>query len=290
MAALTGGEPPVQGAAAIVLARAPGTIGLPALGRALDSSCPLQLRQYALLGLAERRIDVADTAARAILDSPPGRAGRMAPFAALAIGLGGFPDGGEYLLGTLRDREGFGREVRCAAALGVGLSGRREAGAPLDKALGKERDPFVRAYGAIAAAMLGTRGARATAEELLVKSDLPEVRRHAATALRILAPAQSSEKLVTGLEYTYYVNREVALALARAAPGRAAKELMDRLKAEGAESRRFAVHTLGTLLDRSSPARLRRLVSRMNVLCGAPVLSGLIYADNEYLYRLVGRF
>ena len=53
---------------------------------------------------------------------------------------------------------------------------------------------------------------------------------------------------------------------------------------------RFAAHTIGVLLDPEPQGRLTLLLSRMNLLCGAPVVKACLFVENEYLCRLVRNF
>jgi HEAT repeat protein len=287
--AVEGGPPQVRAAAAMVLADAPGTAGLPALRRILEERGPLPLRQQALLGLAERRDSAAVEEARRILESPPERNGLMGPVAALALGLCRDPDQAALLIMTVRDKEA-GRRTRAAAALALGVGGYREAAKELAKAVDGTRIPRLLGWGMIADAMLGGRSAKPLAKRILSESDLPGPRRDAVMTLRILADPETADLLVKELTDSYYVNREAALALAVAAPERAARELSAKLRDPNVFAGRFAAHSIGLLLDPDPDGRLAHLLARTNLLCGAPVLKACLFVENEYLCRLVRNF
>jgi HEAT repeat protein len=282
-------EPHVQGAAAMVLATAPGTAGVPALRRGLGPGNPLQLRQYALLGLAERKDPAAIELAAKVLASPPERDGLVGPFAAIALGLASDRARTELLLSIVKDRE-VATRTRAGAALALGILGDRRAVSTLESLLEDEKDPAVVGRLLLADALLGGRKAPEYAKSILAKSDLPGPRRDAVTALGILAVPDTAEQLVGLLADSYHVNREAALALARVDPKRAANELLRRLGDPNVNAGRHAAFALGALLDRHRPGRLTVLVARSNLLCGAPVVKACLHIENEYLYSLVWNF
>ncbi|MHC4469439.1 MAG: HEAT repeat domain-containing protein [Planctomycetota bacterium] len=287
--AATRGEPHTQGAAAMVLAAAPGTAGLPTLRKALASGNPLQLRQYALLGLAERGDPPAIEEARRLLASPAERNGLLGPFAAIALGLTRDAAHADTLLALLGERDVV-PETRSAAALALGILRVRKTIPALEKLLEDEKHPKVAGRALLADALLGGGRAKTLALEVLEDCELPGPRRDAVTALGILAAPETAEILVKELEDSYHVNREAALALARVDPKRAATELTRRLGDPNVNAGRHAAFALGALLDRHPPGRLTPLVSRVNLLCGAPVVKACLYLENEYLYSLVWNF
>ena len=287
--ALEGGHPQVRTAAAMVLAVAPGTAGLPALRRILEEHGPLPLRQQALLGLAERGDLAGIEEACRILKVPPERDGLMGPMAALALGLCRDPAHAALLVKVIKD-PGASRETRSAAALAMGVGGYREGVKALEKVIGSTRKPRLLGWGIIADALLGGKAAKPLACRILEDSDLPGPRRDAVMTLRILADPDTAPMLVKELTDSYYVNREAALALAAADPELAARELSTKLRDENIFAGRFAAHTIGVLLDPEPEGRLVLLLSRMNLLCGAPVMKACLFVENEYLCRLVRNF
>jgi HEAT repeat protein len=278
------GEEKARAAAAIALAAAPGTAGVPALRRAVVEGNPFPVREHALLGLAERGDPSATEEAVRILDSPVEGEGPLAPFAVIALGLTRDAAHAGRLLGVLEDGERE-PELRAAAALALGLLGDRKSGKALDAAIAGTKHPFVAGWGAIACALLGTPGAKGYALKIISESELPEPRRDAVTALRILAPADAADVLANELADSYYVNLEAALALARVDAKRAATELTKRLSDPGIFTRRYAARALGVLLDRDPPGPLTELIGQSNLLSGSPVLLISVFMDNEYLFR-----
>jgi len=287
--ALESGSPQVQTAAAMVLASAPGTAGLPALRRTLEERGPLPLRQQALLGLAERGDAVGVKEAARILKAAPERDGLMGPIAALSLGLTRDATHSGLLVTVIEDSTAS-RETRAAAALALGLGGYTEATPALERVIGSTRIPRLVGWGIIADALLGGKIAKSMACRILEESDLPGPRRDAVMALRIVAAPDTVEILVKELGDSYYVNRQAALALAAADPQRAARELSAKLRDENVFAGRFAAHILGVLLDPLPSDRLTALLARMNLLCGAPVMKACLYVENEYLCRLVRNF
>jgi len=287
--AVDGGDPLIATSAALALARAKGTVGRPALHRALGPGAALSVRQQVLIGLAARADPKAIATATAILASPAGREGLMGPFAALALGLTREEEHAETLLGLVADGEAPA-ELRAAAALALGLSARRSAGPGLAKILASESRATVIGPGVIALALLGNEAGTRLAKKILSDSDLPEPRRDAVIALLILKPEGVADLLVTELADSYHVNRVAALALARVDARRAAAELMKKLADPNLFARRFAAHSLGVLLARRRPGAFTELAGGMNLLSGAPVLKASLYLENEYLYQLVRNF
>ena len=283
------GEPHVRGAAAIILSTAPGTAGLPALRKALATGNPAQLRQYALLGLAERKDPSAIELAEKVLASPPERDGLLGPFAAIALGLAADPKRRDTLLGILTDRD-VAPETRAAAALALGILGDRKAIHRLEKTLDAEKHAAVAGRILLADALLGGRKALDFAKKVLEESQNPGTRRDAVTALGILAVPDTAEILVGEFADSYHVNREAALALARVDPKRAAAELTRRLGDGNVNAGRQAGFALGALLDRHRPGRITILIAQANLLSGAPVLKVCLHLENEYLYSLVWNF
>lgn len=287
--ALEGGPVEVRTAAAMVLAGAPGTAGLPGLRRVLESRGPLPLRQQALLGLAERPDPAGIAEACRILRVAPERDGLMGPIAALALGLCRDPAHAALLVAVIED-SGASKETRAAAALALGVGGYTGATKALEQAIESTQIPRLLGWGMIADALLGGTAAKKHACHILEDSDLPGPRRDAVMTLRILSSPDTVEMLVEELTDSYYVNREAALALAATDPERAARELSAKLRDDNVFAGRFAAHTIGVLLDPEPEGRFVLMLSRTNLLCGAPVLKACLFVENEYLSRLIRNF
>jgi len=281
----------VGAAAALALGRTETDAGTAEL-RDRISEGPTRRACSVLLALAERGDgEGLETAVAAVMGSGPDRASRLGPFAALALGVAGRA---ARLVPILADRDER-TALRSAAALGLAAGAarpaedtdREEVRRKLKHAISTETDEAVLGPALIAAARWGVERTAGVAARTLAGEGPPEVRRDAVTALGVVTAPDTADLLAERLADAYHVNREAAWALARTNPERAARELTERLTADGAHARRYAADRLGRLLAPGRPGPLAELVARMDLFTGSPLVRFLLHAESEYLHELL---
>lgn len=178
----------------------------------------------------------------------------------------------ELIAATLADpREPV--EVRCAAAVGLGLAGRTAALRPINTAAETltDRDEMLIGYILLARGMLGDRNIVPIAQRFLAlerdKTDMPGIlaRRAAVLGLGLCSADEAVPVLTEAWHLNHYVNREVVLALSLC-EARGVARLVSRYARESndPEERAFMAMVLGELLATQRPDRLAGFINASN--------------------------
>lgn len=207
-------------------------------------------------------------------------------YAALALGLyarpvrtpQGLQDRPEYdnVCRALAERLADGNEtmeVRSAAALALGLTGRSENLRLLQPASGtiQPQEEVLAGYVLLARGMLGDKNILSPAKRFLaVANDRLDTsgmlaRRAAVLGLGVLGNEQGIPTLIDAWWLSYYVNREVPLAFSLCEAHAVTPALIAMVKnSKNGEEQAYAARCLGELLARARPRRLSRLIAGSN--------------------------
>jgi HEAT repeat protein len=185
-------------------------------------------------------------------------------------------------------------EVRTACAMGLGLTGRTENLRYLQKASDTVRttDDLLGGYVLLARAMLGDRNILPLAKRYLdvarEKKDTGGIlaRRAAVLGLAMLDSQDAIPTLLEAWHLTYYVNREVAVALGLLAAYNVTDPLARLLESSpNALEQAFAARCLGELFLEERPYRLRWLLNGNNYTLKNVRMLPFQSTANEFLYE-----
>jgi HEAT repeat protein len=239
-------DAPTRHFAAISLGRIGGPLAQQALEQAL-ARAPDDMRPWIVLalGLCERSEATGTVAPRLIeLCTHEGNSSTLGALL-VALGLTRSSDGIPVLVQHLETRS---NEVAGAAAMGLGLSGRREAAAPLRAALTSSSDPEVLRQAAMALGILGDVGAQKDLLELMRTTRDPYVAAFAATGVAFLGDSDAVGPLL---------------------------ELIRRSGPNGLTTI-YAVTALGQLFDTERRPALSRLAASDNYLARTTAVDDLL--------------
>ena len=187
-------DAPTRHFAAVSLGRIGGLRSQQALERALEEASG-DMRPWIVLGLGlcERSEPTGTVAPRlmALLDSES----NASTLAALHVALG-LTRSSEAVPVLVRSLESQSSTVAGAAAMGLGLSGRKEAVAPLRAALGASSDPEVLRQTALALGILGDAGSQSDLLELMRTTNDPYVASFAAIGVAFLGDSDAAGPLL----------------------------------------------------------------------------------------------
>ena len=165
------------------------------------------------------------------------------------------------------------QEVRCAAAVGLGLAGRTAALRPLHHVVEQltERDEMLIGYTLLARGMLGDRNIVPIARRFLArerdKVDMSGIlaRRAAVLGLGLCGADEAVPVLTEAWHLNHYVNREVILALSLC-EAQGVGRLVTRYARESKDpqERAFMAMVLGELLTTRRPDRLAGFINASN--------------------------
>jgi len=239
-------DAPTRHFAAISLGRIGGPLAQQALEQAL-ARAPDDMRPWIVLalGLCERSEATGTVAPRLIeLCTHEGNSSTLGALL-VALGLTRSSDGIPVLVQHLETRS---NEVAGAAAMGLGLSGRKEAAAPLRAALTSSSDPEVLRQAAMALGILGDVGAQKDLLELMRTTRDPYVAAFAATGVAFLGDSDAVGPLL---------------------------ELIRRSGPNGLTTI-YAVTALGQLFDTERRPALSRLAASDNYLARTTAVDDLL--------------
>ena len=206
----------------------------------------------------------------------------------------GFDKAIEALAGrVLDDRDSL--EVRCPAALGLGLSGRtanlpilHEAGSRLHA----QRHQSLIGYTMLGRGMLGDVNILPPAQRFLAARNEDTTmsgilgRRAAVLGLGVLGRPSSIPILTNAWHLNYYVNREVALALALCGAENVAEPLIAALKeSDDPAEREFMALCLGELFTPERPPRMARFIIGSNYAMKNVQHDWFKRKANDFLFR-----
>lgn len=228
-------------------------------------------------------------------------------YAALALGLysrpraaplqSGDPPDYDKVCRALGERLADGDEeleVRTACAMGLGLSARTENLRYLQKAGETVRtsDDLLGGYILLARAMLGDRNIIPLAKKYLnaatEKKDTADIlsRRAAVMGLAILDSQDAIPTLLEAWHLSYYVNREVAVALGLLAAYNVTDPLVKLLETSpNALEQAFAARCLAELFLEGRPCRLQGLINGNNYMLKNVRMFTYQSTANEFLYE-----
>ncbi|HUU23128.1 MAG TPA: HEAT repeat domain-containing protein, partial [Phycisphaerae bacterium] len=197
------------------------------------------------------------------------------------------------LAARLADR-GETPEVRAAAALALGLTGRTENLKLLQQAtktLTASDNEVMIGYVLLGRGMLGDSSILEPAGKLLtVANDRPDVagilaRRAAVLGLGVLGKQEGIPTLIVAWDLNYYVNREVALAFALCEAYNATDPLVKLLgESDKPLARAFAAQCLGELFAGARPGRISRLTLGSNYTVKNMRMIRFQAIANEFLF------
>ncbi|MCX5684915.1 MAG: hypothetical protein NT049_14705 [Planctomycetota bacterium] len=185
-------------------------------------------------------------------------------------------------------------EVRTACAMGLGLTGRTENLRYLQKASDTVRttDDLLGGYVLLARAMLGDRNILPLAKRYLdvarEKKDTSGIlaRRAAVLGLAMLDSQDTIPTLLVAWDLSYYVNREVAVALGLMGAYNVTDPLVKLLETSpNALEQAFAARCLGELFLEERPYRLRWLLNGNNYTLKNMRMLPFQSTANEFLYE-----
>jgi len=189
-------------------------------------------------------------------------------------------------------------EVRSAAAMALGLTRRAESLEVLRRAgrsVGPGDDPLI-GYTMLARAMLSDASIVPAAGRFLTVANDRRTpagilsRRAAVLALGTLGSREAVPVLKKAWALNYYVNREVAVALALCGAYSACEGLLKLLgDSGGAREQAFAARCLGELFASPPSQRLRRLLAGSNYTMKNKRLTPLQALANEFLFTYLIR-
>lgn len=185
-------------------------------------------------------------------------------------------------------------EVKCASALGLGLTG-RTANLPylqkVAKLKGVKEDDALRGYILLARAMLGDSQIIEDADSFLVvskdKTDPAGIigRRAGVLALGVHGGQECIPILTRAWDLSYYVNREVTRAYSMCKAYNVTDPLVELLKdSKEPLEQAFAAQCLGELFSAKCPCRLSRLIVGGNYMMKNEKLRPFKAIANEFLY------
>ena len=187
-------------------------------------------------------------------------------------------------------------EVRTAAALALGLSGRTENLKLLQQAsrtIGRSRknEEILVGYTLLARGMLGDKNIIPIAKKFLkTANDRRTVsgilsRRAAVLGLGVLGDQEAIPILNKAWHLNHYVNREVALAYSLCEAYNATEPLLKLLnESENPRERAFAARCLGELFTAARPQRLSRLIANSNYTMKNKRMIRYQALGNEFLF------
>lgn len=239
-------DAPTRHFAAISLGRIGGPHAQQALEQALGKAAG-DMRPWLVLalGLCERAESTGTVAPRLI--EMCDQEGNSSTLAALLVALG-LTRNADAVPVLVRHLETRSSEVAGAAAMGLGLSGRKEAAAPLRAALTSSSDPAVLRQTALALGILGDAAAQHDLLELMRTTRDPYVASFAAIGVAFLGDSDSVGPLL---------------------------ELIRRAGPNGLTTV-YAVTALGQLLDTDRRPALSRLASSDNYLARTTAVDDLL--------------
>lgn len=185
-------------------------------------------------------------------------------------------------------------EVRSACAMGLGLTARTENLRYLQKASATVRsaDDLLAGYILLARAMLGDHNIVAPARKFLdAGSEKKETsgilaRRAAVLGLALLDSEETIPALLDAWHLTYYVNREVAVALGLLRAYNVTEPLVRLLETSpNPLEQAFAARCLGELFMEERPHRLRWLLNDSNYTMKNERMMPYQSVANEFLYE-----
>ncbi len=184
-------------------------------------------------------------------------------------------------------------EVRTAAALALGLSGRTENLKFLQQAsrtIGRSEEILI-GYTLLARGMLGDKNIIPVAKKFLkAANDRRTVsgilsRRAAVLGLGVLGDQEAIPILNKAWHLNHYVNREVALAYSLCEAYNATEPLLKLLnESENPRERAFAARCLGELFTAARPQRLSRLIANSNYTMKNKRMIRYQALGNEFLF------
>jgi len=198
----------------------------------------------------------------------------------------------EELAQRVADREET-LEVRAAAAMGLGLTGRTECLRLLHRAkkTATPRDDLLIGYILLASAMIGDQNILKPARWFLARTGDKETtdgilgRRAAVLALGMLNSPQAIPILKEAWHLNYHVNREVAYAFALAEAYNVTDPLVDLLRtSQNPLEQAFAAGCLGELFNAERPQRLARFLNASNYSVKNRKMMPYQTLANEFLY------
>ncbi|KPJ75236.1 MAG: hypothetical protein AMS14_03950 [Planctomycetes bacterium DG_20] len=198
----------------------------------------------------------------------------------------------EKLAERVADRDDM-LEVRAAAAMGLGLTGRTECLRWLHQAKknATTKDDLLIGYILLASAMIGDQNILRPARWFLTQAGDKEAtdrilgRRAAVLALGMLNTPQTIPILQDAWHLNYHVNREVAYAFALAEAYNVTDPLVKLLtSSQNPLEQAFAAGCLGELFNQERPQRLARFVNDSNYTMKNEKMMPYQTLANEFLY------
>jgi hypothetical protein len=186
-------------------------------------------------------------------------------------------------------------EVRSAAAVGLGLCARQKHMPAFKRAAGQLRPrqhQSLIGYIILARGMIGDEEIIKPAGKFLsLKNEDTSMsgilgRRAAALGLGVLGKDKCIDVLKDAWHLNYYVNREVALALAFCGPDKVAETLIDEMtESDKPLVRAFMARCLGELFTAKRPPRMARFIIASNYAMKNEARLRYQMMANEFLFR-----
>jgi len=189
-------------------------------------------------------------------------------------------------------------EVRAAAAMGLGLTGRTEVLKLLIPACSsiEANQELLTGYALLARAMVGDRGILAPAKRFLALANDRDdangilARRAAVLAIGVLGRTEGIPILINSWELSYYVNREAAVAFSLCRAYNTTDTLAKMLaNPTNALEQAFAAQCLGEVFTRIRPQRMARLIAGSNYTMKNLEMVNFQLLANEFLFEYLIR-